>query len=142
MNKEMLLNGAVFASVGLLIITCIMLVVAIVLIIIGQWKIFQKANKPDWAILVPIYNIYISLKIVKMNWWHLIIIVPLLIMSYIENNTIMIIGTIGLFVYEFIMNIKLAKLFGKTTGFGVFTTFFPFIGYMILGCGSATYQEK
>ena len=37
-------------------------------------------------------------------------------------------------------DIKLAKAFGKGTGFGVLTFFFTWIGLPILGLGSAEYE--
>lgn len=139
MYEEVIVNGILIAT---LIILFIILIAMIVPTIIGLWKVYKKANKPGWAVLVPIYADYVFLKTVKMKWYHLLILEPLMIMSFIENDIIMIIGTIGIYVYQFIMNIKLSKSFGKSTRFGVFTTFFPFIGYMILGYGNATYQEK
>ena len=30
--------------------------------IVTMWKVFEKANQPGWAAIVPFYNIYIVLK--------------------------------------------------------------------------------
>lgn len=52
------------------------LVVAVVLII-SNWKIFTKAGKPGWAILIPIYNIIVMLQIVeKPVWWIIMLFIP------------------------------------------------------------------
>ncbi len=49
-----------------------------VLLVVSDWKIFVKAGKPGWAILVPIYNIIVMLQIVKKPlWWIVLLIVPL-----------------------------------------------------------------
>ena len=44
-------------------------------------------------------------------------------------------------VYSIIIPIKLAKVFGKSTGFAVLAVFLPIIAYPILAFGQATYQE-
>jgi len=49
--------GALFGGVWVLFW------LAVVVVIIGGWKTFEKAGHPGWAILVPFYNAYILLKI-------------------------------------------------------------------------------
>jgi len=41
----------------------LMALVSVVLISVAGWDIFTKAGQPGWAILIPIYNLYIMLKI-------------------------------------------------------------------------------
>lgn len=54
------------------------------------WKVFEKAGQPKWAGFVPVYNLFILLKVIKKPWWWLLIlIVPgvnflLLIVMHIE----------------------------------------------------------
>ena len=96
----------------------------IVLIIVGFWKTFTKAGQPGWASIIPIYNLYIMLKIAgRSGWWILLYIIPLV-------NIIIAI----------IVSIDIAKAFGKGTGFGVGLAFLGFIFFPILGFGDATYQ--
>ncbi|MCB0765105.1 MAG: signal peptidase I, partial [Flavobacteriales bacterium] len=41
------------------------------------WKLLQKAGKPAWAGLVPVYNIILWLRISgKPWWWVFLFIVP------------------------------------------------------------------
>src|SRR5580700_1458 len=43
----------------------------------GLWKIFEKAGEKGWKALIPIYNYYIWLKIIKRPWWWIfILLVP------------------------------------------------------------------
>lgn len=43
----------------------------------GLWKIFEKAGYQGWMAVVPFYNFYIWLKIIKKPlWWYLFILVP------------------------------------------------------------------
>ena len=44
----------------------IMMIFAIVLMVVSvvaMWKIFEKAGKPGWAAVVPIYNLYVLYEI-------------------------------------------------------------------------------
>jgi len=89
--------------------------------IAGMWKVFEKAGKPGWAAIIPIYNIIILLQIInKPIWWLLLCFI--------------IIGMI-------LISMELAVCFGKSKGWGIGLLFFlGFIGYPILGFGDATYK--
>ena len=95
----------------------------VVFLIAAMWKVFVKAGKPGWAILIPIYNIIVLLQIVgKPAWWLILFFVP------IVN-----------FVIAIILALKLAQCFGKGGGFAVGLILLPFVFYPILGFGSAQY---
>ncbi len=97
--------------------------VIVVICIASYWKMFQKAGEPGWAAIVPIYNIFMMLKIVgKPWWWILLLIIPFV-------NIVIGIMVIGL----------TAKAFGKSMGFAVGMFFLPFIFLPILGFGDAKY---
>src|ERR1700744_3698770 len=51
------------------------LYVIIVLTIAGLWKIFEKAGEKGWKALIPVYNYYVWLKIVKRPWWWIFIFI-------------------------------------------------------------------
>jgi uncharacterized membrane protein YhaH (DUF805 family) len=95
----------------------------IVLVIAGLWKTFQKAGKPGWAAIVPIYNVYCLCEIAgRPGWWVILFLIPFV-------N----------FVMAIIVSIDVAKNFGKGTGFGLGLGFLGFIFYPILGFGDAQY---
>jgi len=95
----------------------------VVFMIASQWKVYTKAGQPGWACLIPIYNVYILLKIGgKPGWWLLMFLVPL-------ANIVFAIWTINM----------VSKSFGKDEGFTVGLILLPFIFYPILGFGSASY---
>lgn len=53
------------------------IVIFIVGLKVGHWKLFEKAGQPGWAALVPIYNWYIWLKLIgKPVWWIAILLIP------------------------------------------------------------------
>ena len=96
-----------------------------VVVVIGGWKMFEKAGQPGWAILIPVYNAYILLKIAgRPGWWLLLYFVPLV------NIAIAI-----------VVAIDIAKAFGQSALFGFFLLFLLCgIGYLILGFGDYRYQ--
>ena len=52
----------------------IILALAVILITAGFWKLFEKAGRPGWEALIPIYGTYIMLKISGRPWWVLLFI--------------------------------------------------------------------
>lgn len=95
----------------------------IVIVFAGMWKTFEKAGKPGWAAIIPIYNIYVMTEIVgKPPIWILWCILPCV-------NFVFIVWLYNLF----------AKSFGKSEGFTVGLILLGFIFWPILGFGSATY---
>ena len=93
--------------------------------VVSFWKVFEKAGQPGWASIIPIYNIYILLKIAgRPGWWLLLYLIPVVNI-----------------VVQAIVAIDSAKAFGKSSTFGIVGLWlFSFIGYMILGFGDATYK--
>jgi len=92
--------------------------------IIAVWKVFEKANKPGWACIIPIYNIIVLLEIVgKPLWWIFLFLIP-------GVNIVFAIWTVNL----------LSKSFGHSEGFTVGLLLLPFIFYPILGFGDSAYQ--
>jgi hypothetical protein len=46
-----------------------------------SWKIFEKAGRPGWEAIIPLYSAYILLKIVgKPGWWLLLYLIPFVIL--------------------------------------------------------------
>lgn len=49
----------------------------VVFYIACQWILVAKANQPGWSVIIPIYNLYIYLKIGgKPGWWILLWFIP------------------------------------------------------------------
>ena len=77
----------------------ILLFLMILIYFLSFWKIFEKNGRKKWEGLVPIYNIYIWLKIINKPWWWLF---------FFPIPFVNLIVTIG-------CNVETARLFGKYT---------------------------
>jgi hypothetical protein len=94
-----------------------------IVMVISMWKIFEKADKPGWACLVPIYNNMVMAEIGgKESWFGLLPMIPY----------------IGVIWSIWIQN-RLSKSFGKEVGFTLGMIFLPLIFFPILAFGSAEY---
>ncbi len=94
-------------------------------IIISGWKVFVKAGQPGWGFIIPIYNLYLWLKIAgRPGWWLILCLIPLV------NFVILI-----------IVCLDIAKVFGKGAGFGILLLLLSIVALPILAFGSATYTK-
>jgi hypothetical protein len=120
------ISGTVFTVI------LVILIPIIILEVVGMWKVFQKAGRPGWAAIIPLYNYWVLFEIAgKPGWWvfgFLASIIPL-------------IGWILPVVLEIIAVLEIAKRFSKSSVFAIFGLFlFGFIGFPMLGFGDAKYQ--
>lgn len=115
------------AAAGFSMTFMLIALVFIVVVVVAIWKVFVKAGKPGWAAIIPIYNIWVLLEVVKRpGWWLLLFFVPFVNI-----------------VINIIIGIDLAKVFGKDAIFGFFlNVLLAPIGQLILGFGSAKYTGK
>lgn len=57
--------------------TIIILIIYAIGILFGLALIFRKAKKPVWGVLIPVYNLYLWLKIInKPLWWFIFLAIP------------------------------------------------------------------
>ncbi|MCP4147147.1 MAG: signal peptidase I [bacterium] len=104
--------------------TFILPLILLAVVFIGMWKAFEKAGKPGWACIIPIYNIIVMLEIAdKPVWWILLLFIP----------GVNLIASI-------LISISIAEKFGQGTGFALGLVFLGFIFWAILGFGDAKYQ--
>ncbi len=95
-----------------------------IFIIAACWKTFGKAGEPGWAAIVPIYNLFVFLRIAgKPGWWLILFFIPLV------NLIVSIVATVAF-----------AEKYGKGVGFAIGLIFLPFVFYPILGFGGSQYQ--
>lgn len=107
---------------GSAVATLIYLVVAVVEVV-AMWRLFTKAGQPGWAAIVPIYNLYVLVKVAgREGWWVILYFIPF----------------VNIVVW-FIVAVDVAKSFGKSAGFGIGIALLSFIFIPILAFGDAQY---
>lgn len=109
--------------------TMVFIVIGIVCLI-GMWKVFDKAGQPGWAVLIPIYNLIVLLRVAGLAWYWvftpLVAIIPIL-------------GWIAYLVWIVWVHHRISTRFGQGAGFTVGLTLLGPIFWLILGFGSAKY---
>ncbi len=114
----MYLLGNVMVAVLLLVDLAL-----VILMIVSMWKIFEKAGKPGWASLIPIYNTIVLLDIVgKPWWWIFLLIIPIVNI-----------------IFAIIVIHGLSKSFGLNGWFTLGLLFLGIIFYPILAFGDYKY---
>ncbi len=110
------------------------------LVVIGQWRIFEKAGENGWKSLIPIYNVYILYKIIwdtRIFWIELALSLFLSIVPLIG-----IIGAIGIFFIDIAATAKLSFAFGHGLAFIFGLIFLRPLFVIILGFGSSQYYGR
>ena len=116
-------DGGAAAVAGIAGVAFLIEMAILLLIIISMWVVFNKAGKPGWASIIPIYNVLVLAEIAgKEMWWGLLLFIP------IVNIVIAVILCLGV-----------AEQFGKGAGFGIGLLLLPFIFYPVLAFSSAQY---
>ena len=124
MNETYTVTTTQAAAGGMGLFGTILYIALIVFSIIIMWKVFVKAGQPGWGCIIPIYNIYLMMKIAgRPGWWLILFFIPVV-------NII-----IGIIVM-----IDIAKRFGKGAGFGIGLVFLNIIFFAILAFDSSEYQ--
>ncbi len=116
--------GALSSGQGLLIF--IIELAFMIFYFISLWKVFAKAGYPGVGAIIPIYNVYILLKMAKYSGWMIfVLMIPLV-------NIVVI-----LLIY-----VRIANGFGKETGFGIGLLLLNPIFIPILAFSKADYNES
>lgn len=94
--------------------------------LVGWLGVFPKAGRPWWAALLPFYNVYVLVVgVARLSvLWYVLVWVPV----------VQVVAAI-------LVNVEVAKRFGRSEAFGLGLALLGFIFYPILGFGSDQYQE-
>lgn len=87
---------------------------------------FRKAGLAGWKAVVPVYNVFVLVVGVAglSPLWFALLLIP----------------GVNL-VAAFLVNVEVARRFGRTETFGLGLTVFGFVFYPVLGFGAARYQR-
>mgnify|MGYP000610221017 CR=1 FL=1 len=103
------------------IVLLVLYLALLIAVVAGTWKAFEKAGEPGWGAIIPIYNIYLMIKIGGNEWWYLLL---------------MLVPLVNILVAAKIY-VDLAKAFDQGLGFGLGLWLLPFVFLPILGFGES-----
>lgn len=122
-SNDSVLTGLI-GSTALIAISMLAILV-ILFVVIGWWKMFDKAAQPGWMAIVPILNIFVLIKMAGRPWWWLIL--------YFIPIVQIVVGIV--------VALDLGKTFNKD---GLYSFLLLFLlaplGYLLIGFGDAIYQ--
>lgn len=107
------------------IVSLILILALLILMFASLWRIYEKAGKPGWASLIPLYNMLVLLEIVGKPWWWLLLLM---------------IPGVNIVLSVWVTNL-LSKSFGQGVWFTLGLIFLPFIFWPLLGLGDYKYQN-
>lgn len=127
-----------------------------VILVVTNWRIYTKAGQPGWASIVPIYNLFVMMDIIrKPRSWAVIILLLGVAGSILtamqpaagsdkDPNLIISLVQIGVSLVSIYFSVRLlrelARVFGHGVGFTLGLLFLPFIFYPVLAFGGSQYQ--
>ena len=119
---------------------------------LGTWKIYKAAGFKSWQALVPIYNAYILMKIIKRpTWWVLLLFVPTInlilfgviwvetLRSFGKNSfkdTLLVLITFGFYIFT--LNYSKNHKYNKDRNLSPRTTFGETISSILFAVVAAT----
>ena len=106
------------------IVVTLIFIAVILFYIYCLWRLFEKAGRPGWESIIPVYHSYIMItKLAKLEWWYLLLL---------------FVPVVNIFAI-FKIQIEMAKNFGKSIMYGVGLVFFGFILLPMLALGDAKF---
>ena len=139
--EEMYSNKIIFYPL------CFSIIIFCLLVIIGWYKIFEKANEKGWKALIPIYNIYLLYKIFwKTKYFKLLLIISFIcifptyfIYSQELFELLIFIATLNLLYHQIILSIRISRSFEKNIFWSLGIIFLPYLFIIILGFNKSKY---
>jgi hypothetical protein len=126
-NDAAVATGVAAAVMAFFAAFALVILAVAVIHVVAMWKVYAKAGQPGWACLIPIYNLYVELRIAGMS--------PLWLLTLLACG-------VGYIIPWILCQVKMAQRFGKSTGFALGLIFFNLIFVLILAFGSAQYVAE
>ena len=119
--------------------------------IIANWRIFTKAGESGWKSIIPLYGDYVSYRIAWQTSYFWLIFILGIVASGIEGaanpngDNMMLMAIVALIrliiaLIGIMYSVKLARAFGRGTGFAIGLIFLQPIFMLILGFGDDPYN--
>jgi hypothetical protein len=132
-NDAAVATGVAAALMAFFAAFALVFIVIGLVTLVGMWKVFAKAGQPGWAVLVPVYNFIVLLRIAGLPWYW--VFTPFIIL-------IPILGAIAYLVWVVWVHHRISTRFGQGVGFTIGLTLLGPIFWLILGFGSSKYVAE
>ena len=132
-NEAAVATGVAAALMAFFAAFALVFIVIGLVTLVGMWKVFTKAGQPGWAVLVPVYNFILLLRIAGLPWYW--VFTPLIIL-------IPILGAIAYLAWVVWVHHRISTRFGQGVGFTIGLTLLGPIFWLILGFGSSKYVTE
>lgn len=134
-----LAGGLAIGAVFILILSLVCLAIVIVKII-GTWKVLEKGGKPGWAALIPFYNEWVLCEMVGVWPYWILIVLGLTLISGVP--LLGLVSVAGSIYFEVLLNVSLARAFGKDDSYAVGLILLSPVFYAILGLGKDEFKSQ
>lgn len=66
-----MISDFMFLVMGMMMFFGAVIIAFFVFVAVANWKLFEKAGKPGWASLIPVYNVVVLLDIIGYKWYYI-----------------------------------------------------------------------
>ncbi len=138
-------GAGIFAGLAAFVIviffvTMIIALAAIIMQVVGQWKLFTKAKEEGWKAIIPVYNQVVMCRLVGVSPWWILIVVCLGVLSAIPVIGILIslVYSASIIYFIVILSVSIVRSYGKEDIWALGLIFLTPIFYLILGLSKET----
>lgn len=115
-----------------------------VCMVVGLWRLFEKAGEYGWKALIPGYNIYTQYKLVwdvEWFWKGAVLFGISIVLSWMGGifHLLAILFDLGVMFIWFNGNYKLAQAYGKGIEYALALVFIYPVGILLLAFGDSEY---
>ncbi len=144
MNANGLSAGLAAGGSAFLAIYSVGIIALVILQVVANWKIFEKAGEQGWKSLIPVYAEYILYKIAwdtKPFWILMGLGILNMLLCWIPVAGVILSFIFGILavIIEVLCYVKLSKAFGHGGGFALGLILLSPIFFMILGFEDSEY---
>ena len=133
-----------------LLVAAALAVLAVILLVIGRWRLFRKAGRPGWHSIIPILSTYQEYAISWKGWIGLLSVLfgvgvsaSYRLFGQTNASALLMVGFgLASFVLHVMESFRLAKAFGKGAGTGILLVLLRNISRFCLGVGKAGYVRE
>lgn len=111
--------------------------------LIAQWKLFKKAGRHGWEVLIPFYNNWVFIKIAGLNFWYFIIpFISILLIDFNNIGALLLIICVNCYImYKIYYNIA-KRMKQNGTLYGILAITIPYLPILILGLSKNIVFDK